>query len=104
MATYNEKYKVIMAMIEMGHSILEVEISDYSRWFIAKTFEPPVGGSVSAAPYFKLHGWDCTEFIVGNIYSEGMRENFKIQLVAKDRDITCHDYQFSDNHVWRYYE
>ena len=104
MATYNDKQKAIEAMGILGHNILEVEIAGTSRFFIARRFEAPVGGSVSAAPFLTFTGFDITDFFVGNVYSEGNMNTFKIaweaiELVAKDRD-----YKFSDKHVWRYFE
>ena len=105
MATYKEKKDAISAINMLGYNVLEVEISvGDSRFFIVRTFDPPVGGSVSAVPYLTWTGWDVTEFLVGNVYTEGMVEQFKIALESKDRDAKDKDYKWSDNHTWRYFE
>lgn len=104
MATYNEKSKSLIVLNNLGHNILEIEINSQSRFFIARQFEPPVGGSVSAAPFFTFTGFDITEFLVGNIYTEGNIEQFKIALESLENKSKDNDYKFSDSHIWRFFE
>lgn len=104
MATYSEKKEAIRALNDFGHNVLEVEIAGKSEFFIAKQFEAPVGGSVSAAPFLTFSGYNINNFLVNNIYSQGNLEMFKVKLEQMDRDTKSQDYQFSDLHVWRFYQ
>lgn len=103
MATYNDKKAAIKVINEQGQDVLEIEISGESVFFLAKSFEPPVGGSVSALPYLTFTGFDITEFLVKNIYSEGNLELFRTRFEAIMRDSKDSNFKFSDNHIWRYY-
>lgn len=101
MATYNEKALAIKAVNKFGKDVLEIEISGESRFFIVSSFEPPVGGSVSALPYFTFRGFDATDFFLGNIYSEGNLQLFKTKFEALAIASEEHDYKFSESHTWR---
>lgn len=104
MVIYKDKHKAIEALIILGFNILEVEIGGESRFFIARQFEAPVGGSVSAAPFFTFRGFDITDFFVGNIYTEGNLQMFKIAWETLEQKAKDRDYKFSDKHIWRYFE
>lgn len=103
MVNYSLKKEAINALVESGKNILEVEISGESRFFKVSSFEPPVGGSVSALPYMSFSGIDVTEFIAADVFSEVDLVNYLARFDFKFQNKQEKSFMFSDNHVWRYF-
>ena len=103
MASYNEKHYAIKALNKLGEQVLEIEVGDESRFFIVESFEPPVTGSVSSSPFFTFRGFDLTDFLVNNIYSEGNINMFNDRFERLKLESEKNDFKFSDNHKWRHF-
>lgn len=104
--SYNEKNEIISLLTEIiGRNILEIEISNSSRFFDVKEFEAPVGGSVSAAPFFTFSGIDITDYLTINTFTLHIRnmESLKNSFESFVQNKKNHSFKFSDLHIWRYY-
>jgi hypothetical protein len=103
MANYSIKKEAISALVESGRNILEVVIDNDSRFFKVSSFEPPVGGSVSALPYMSFTGIDITEFITADVFSQADLINYLSRFDFKFQNVQEKTFMFSDNHIWRYF-
>lgn len=103
MASYREKRGLIATLVLSGYSILEVVIDGVPTYFLAKRFEKSTTGSIQSAPFFEIKGKDITDFIDNytmNPTAEVLVNNLRL-IDDRDPDIS---FQFSDNHVWRYFQ
>lgn len=103
MANYSDKRLAIEALVESGKNVLEVEIGGQSRFFKVSSFEPPVGGSVSALPYMTFTGIDVTEHILGDVFSQADVLSYLSRFDFKFQNQSEKKFMFSDNHIWRYF-
>jgi len=103
MANYNEKKNLLLLLVMANYRILEVIIQDESNFFLCKTFEKSSVGSIQSAPFFELKGKDITQFIENYTMSptaEVLVNNLRA-IDERDPDIL---FQFSDNHIWRFFQ
>lgn len=103
MGNYSSKRLAILALVNSGKNILEIEIAGESRFFKVISFEPPVGGSVSALPYMTFTGIDVTEFVLADVFSEADVHNYLARFDFKFQSQQEKSFMFSENHIWRYF-
>lgn len=102
MINYKDQRETIEAIMDNGKNILEIELGNESAFFIVDSFEPPINGASMSAPYLIFRGFDATDFIVNNIYTEGNRNVFLDKIVNLN-ERRRRDYKFSSNYKWIYY-
>lgn len=104
MVNYNTKKKAIHFLLSRGVEILEIDLGDASLFFSVRSFEPPIGGSVSSATYLQFFAIDITEFLEGDVLSGSDTESYFRRFEDRFRETKYLNFQFSENHTWRFYK
>ena len=100
---YQEYLQNILTLVKSGKDILSIEIGNETVFFLVEEFSPPVGGSVSALPYFSFSGTCICDFLKNSVYNEQNKAIAISNFEAKHFDKNFSYYQFSEQHSWRYY-
>jgi hypothetical protein len=104
MVSYKTKKEAIRFLNSRGIEILEVEINNESFFFSVRTFEPPVGGSVSSATFLQFTGVDITDFLEGDVFTGSQNDSYFRRFDDKFSRGENFKFLFSENHTWRLYQ
>lgn len=102
---YSEIVPEILALVEDGHDILEIEMGGQNNFFLVEGFEPPVGGTVHTAPYLQFTGMLINDFLNNSIYSQIDATQFlsRFNIKYSPKDTRRNSFKFSEKHIWRFY-